>query len=510
MRDAARGELGPDDDRALLAIAGLKLGFHLLTARGHGIFRDELYYLACAAHPDWGYVDHPPLSIWLLWLETALFGDSLFAIRLVPALAGAASVFIAGRVARELGGGRAAQRLAALATFGVPFLLAISHFYSMNVLEWLLWSVLAWLAARALRRGDGSGWLAFGAVAGLALLNKLQIVAWAGGLVLGLAATRERHHLARPGLWLGGALAALLFAPHLLWQLHRGWPTLEFIANASTGKIYHASPFEFFSGQIVLLGPWNAPVWLLGLGALLFAPAFARFRALGLAWLVSFTVFAAQGAKVYYLAAAYPPLLAAGAAALEHFVPRRGALVAAGGVLALGAVAGALLAVPVLPPEQIVAWTRRIGISEPRTENREHGELPPTFADMHGWHELVDTVAGVWEALPEAERGRAAILASNYGEAGAVDRMGRARGLPPAISGHNNYWLWGPGSFDGSVAVVVGMPREELEEWFEEVEEVAVVRCRWCQPVQNGRPVYVVRRLRGSVEAFWSQLKRYA
>jgi len=501
---------GPSDDRALLGLAGVKLGFHLLTARGHGIFRDELYYLACAAHPDWGYVDHPPLSIWLLWLETSLLGDSLPAIRLMSALAGAASVFVAGRIARELGGGRAAQRLAALATLGVPFLLTVSHFYSMNVLEWLLWSVLALLAARALRRGDGSGWLAFGAVAGLALLNKLQVVAWAGGLVLGLAATRERRWLAAPGLWLGGALAALLFLPHLVWQVRSGWPTLEFIANASAGKIHHAGPLEFAAGQIVLLGPWNAPLWLFGLLALLFFPAFARFRALGLAWVATCAVFAAQGAKVYYLAPAYPALLAAGAAALERAAPRRAVLGAAGAVLALGAALGALLAVPVLPPEQIVAWTRRIGISEPRTEKREHGELPPTFADMHGWQELVDTVAGVWGALPEADRVRAAILTSNYGEAGAVDYFGPARGLPHAISGHNNYWLWGPGDFDGSVAVVVGLPREKLEEWFEQVEEVAAVRCRWCQPVQNGRPVYVVRRLRGSVEELWPRVRRYS
>jgi hypothetical protein len=509
MADAARGELGPNDDRALLAIAGVKLAFHLATARGHGIFRDELYYLACAAHPDWGYVDHPPLSIWLLWLQTALFGDSLHALRLIPALAGAASVFVAGRIARELGGGRAAQRLAALAPLGATFLLVISHFYSMNVLEWLLWSVLAWLAARALRRGDGSGWLAFGAVAGLALLNKLQVVAWAGGLVLGLAATRQRRLLAAPGLWLGGALAALLFLPHVVWQVRWGWPTLEFIANASTGKIYHASLLEFLSGQILLLGPFGAPLWVLGLAALLFAPAFARFRALGIAWLVSFAVFALQGAKVYYLAPAYAALFAAGATALERWVPRRGVLVAVGGVLALEAVAGGLLAVPVLPPEQIVEWTQRLGISEPKTENREHGELPPTFADMHGWRELVDLVAGVWQALPEADRQRAAILAGNYGEAGAIDHFGPSLGLPHAISGHNNYWLWGPGDFDGSVAVAVGMPREKLEEWFEEVEEVAVVRCRWCLPYQNGRPVYVVRRLRGSVDALWPLMKRY-
>jgi hypothetical protein len=156
-----------------------------------------------------------------------------------------------------------------------------------------------------------------------------------------------------------------------------------------------------------------------------------------------------------------------------------------------------------------VAWNRRLGIEEPRSEEREHGELPPTLADMHGWPELVDTVAGVYQALPEADRRRAAVLASNYGEAGAIDTLGRSRGLPRAISGHNNYWLWGPGGFDGSVVVAVGFSRAQLEPWFDRVEEAAVVRCRWCMPVQNGRPVHVCRGLRGSVAELWSRLRRY-
>lgn len=499
----------------LLGVGALALGhlaLHLAALPGYGYFRDELYYLACARRLAWGYVDHPPLSIALLRLQTALLGDSAAAVHVLPALVGAACVAVAGLLARELGGGRNAQRLTAAAVFAAPFLSAVSHFYSMNVFDWLLWSLLWWTAARLLGGGDARGWLLFGALAGLALLDKLQVVALAGGLVLGLLATRERVHLTRPWIWAGGAIAFLIFLPHLLWQVQNGWPTLEFIARAKAEKIHAAGPVEQLLGQALLVGPLAAPLWLLGLAALLGGAAFARFRALGWAFLAVVVLFTVQGAKVYYATPAYPVPLAAGAVALEGWLAARRirwGMAAATAVLVVAALAVAPMTVPLLSPEAVAAYAARLGIQEPQTENRERNELPTIFADSFGWTELVDRLAAIWDALPEADRKDAVVLTRNYGQAGAVEQLGPARGLPPAVSGHNNYWLWGPGPYRGGTLISVGFTREELEPWFDEVEAAGVTECRWCLPGERGQPIFVCRGLRGSVAELWPRLRRF-
>jgi hypothetical protein len=495
---------------ALLALA--KLLLHLATSSGYGFFRDEFYYLACTEHLALGYVDHPPLSIALLWLSRAILGDSLLAIRFLPALAGAATVFTTGIIARELGGRRAAQMLAALAAFIAPLYLALNHFFSMNAFDLLFWVLLAYLAVRMLARNEPRLWLAFGAIAGLGLENKVSVAFLAFGLVVGLLATPQRRLLASRWLWIGGALALLLFLPHLFWQVREGWPTLEFVANAQAEKILPLTPLEFGLQQIVLVHPLNLPLWLGGLAALLVTPRLARFRALGWAYLAVFALLAIQQTKAYYLVPIYPLLFAAGAVQLEAFCLRRRwawGIPAAAALLATGGAATLPMAVPVLPVETYVAFSASLPFGEPAAERHELGALPQFFADMHGWEELAETVARVQRGLPPGERAGVRVLTRNYGEAGAIDFLGRSRGLPPAISGHNSYFLWGPGDFSGEVLIVLGRSPEELAEWFESVELIDTVRCTWCIPHQDGVPVYVVRKLVVPVEEAWQRLKRF-
>jgi hypothetical protein len=494
----------------LLALA--KLTFHMTTSHGYGIFRDELYYIACSEHLAFGYVDHPPLSILLLWLSRATLGDSLLAIRFLPAAAGAGAVFLTGLMARELGGRRQAQLLAALTVFFAPVLLALSHVFSMNAFDVLFWAFLAYTVIRILARDEPRLWVVFGLVAGLGLQNKYSVAFFGLGLVVGLLLSAQRRQLASPWMWLGGALALVLFLPHLVWQVDLGWPSLEFIANARADKIVPVSPVEFLIGQIILVHPLQFPIWLAGLGFLLFGGRMERLRCLGWAYVATFALLTIQQAKVYYLAPVYPMLLAAGAVAIDEFFGRRrwrwGTPVAAGLVVVGG---GAVLpmAVPVLPVESFIAYSRAIGLQEPQMERHERGRLPQQYADMHGWEELVETVARVHHSLPPDDRERVAILARNYGEAGAVDFLGKAHGLPGAISGHNSYYLWGPSDFSGEVLIVLGRSREELSEWFEEVEQVDTVRCDYCMPHQNNVSVYLCRRLRVPVEEAWRMLKGF-
>jgi len=504
--------LPPTDRVGLIAVSVAKLVFQLATHRGYGIFRDELYYLACAAHPDWGYVDHPPLSIWLLWLQTALFGDSLLALRLLPAIAGAGAVLVAGLLARELGGGRFAQRLAAAGAFCSPYLLATSHFYSMNVFEWLFVSLLALVAARILGRGMARGWIVFGALAGMALLNKLLAGVFAIGLVGGMLLGPERRELARPGIYRGGALAALLFAPHIVWQVLNGWPTLEFMARASAEKIAPITPFELLTGNIILVGPLMLPLAVLGLVALLRVESLRPFRALGLGFLISFAVFAFVGAKVYYLTPHFTVLLAAGAVTFERWSDRprhRWKLGAAAVAVTLATGAVLPVAVPLLSEQRLIAWMAALGVEEPRTENHERGALPQIYADMHGWRALTDRVEAVVASLTADERTAVVIFTANYGEAGALQYFGRERDLPPVASSHNNYWLWGDAGWTGGPVITVGVRPERAAEWFEKIEDQGTLDCMWCMPYERDAHILIVRGPRLAPDEIWRRMRRF-
>ncbi|HKC51219.1 MAG TPA: glycosyltransferase family 39 protein, partial [Myxococcota bacterium] len=407
---------------------------------------------------------------------------------------------------------RAAQLLAALAAFFAPFLLAVSHFYSMNGLDVLFWTVLCWLAVRILVRGEPRLWLAFGAVAGLGLENKYSVAFLGVGLVVGLALIRARSHLRSPYLWGGGSLAVLLFAPHVLWEIANGAPSLEFMRNATQLKNYPVSPLEFVGGQLVLMHPLFAPLWLLGLGALLFARRFEPLRALGVMYLVLLAAMIQQKAKVYYLGPVYPVLFAAGAVVLADFCARRGwrpGPALAGAFLVAAGIIGLPLAIPVLPPETFLRYSAALGVGEPKMERQDLGRMPQIFAFMFGWRELAQEVARVYATLSPEERGKAVVLGRNYAEAGAIDYFGPALGLPRAISPHNSYWTWGTGAYDGSVLIVIGPVRGDVAARFDGFESRGKRSCAYCTPYEAELEIFVARGLHGSVSEAWAELKHY-
>jgi hypothetical protein len=501
-------------EKTLIALfAGAKLGLHLLTAPGYGYFRDEFYYLACADHLAAGYVDHPPLSVFVLWAVRALAGDSLPAVRLVPALLGAATVALVGLMARALGGGRWALALSMAATLVAPQYLALDHFYSMNAFDIAFWALAALLVVRLIDAPDTGRWLALGAVLGLGLLNKISVLWLGAGLLAGLVVSAQRGQLLTRGPWLAGLLAAALFAPYIAWEVQHGWPTREFIRNATEEKMVHVAALDFVRGQVDMMSPFTLPLWAGGL-AWLFAGARGRtYRLLGWMYVTVFLILMASGSsRAGYLAPAYTWLFAAGGVALETALgaPRlrwlRTAFLAA--MLVTGA-AIAPLALPLLPVETYIAYARALGESPSTEERKELAELGQFYADMHGWDAIVDSVAAAHRLLPPEEAGTARVFAPDYGVAGAVDLLGRRRGLPRAISGHNNYWLWGPDGWDGRVLIVVGGKEERLRSLFEQVERVGTVECGRCMPYENHRPVWIARRLRMPVAAMWPTIKHY-
>jgi hypothetical protein len=493
-------------DPALWGLVACKLGLHLVSVLGfaYGYAGDETYYLACADHLDWGYVDHPPLSIWLLGLVRAALGDSLPALRLVPALAGAATLLLVAQLARELGGGRTAARLAALAALTAPAMLTIGGFYSMNALDLLSWAAALLLVARLIR-GQQHLWPALGAVLALGLLNKLSVLWLVAALGLACLATPYRRWLRTPGPWLAAGLASLGLLPYLGWQLGQDWATLEFIRHGSSDKLLAVTPWGLLGSQVVIMGPLVAPLWGAGLVWLLRSPA---WRPLGLVWLAVFALLAAHGhVRAYYLVAAYPPLLAAGGVAVERLGARPSAGV--GALLALSGLLLAPLALPLMPPEPYLGYAAAIGLSAPVEQVEARGTpFPLHFAAQLSGPPIARGVARAHRALSEQDKAHVLVLAQTYTEASAVDFFGRALGLPRAASYRNAYWTWGPPAHPGEPALVLADRGDALLARYASCAPVADIDCAGCLS-HISRQVWLCRGIERPLAELWPELREF-
>lgn len=492
--------------------AALKLVIEASVITRYGWFRDELYYIACSKHLAWGYVDHPPFSIALLALSRALMGDSLAALRTFPALAGAATVLVTGLLARARGGGRFAQALACLCVVLAPVFLFVDHYFSMNAFDQLFWVLGALLLVRALRdeRARPAPWLTLGAVLGLGLLNKSSMLWFGGALVVGLAITPHRRALRTPWPWAAGVLALVIFTPHVLWQIQNGWPTLEFMRNATLYKMVRTSFLAFWAQQVLVMGPATFPVWAVGLGWLVASRA---WRILGVVFLAVAALLIASGtSRPNYLTVAYPMLLAAGGVAFERLAAAR----ARGWIRPLVAAEVVLLGLPVvptglpvLPPDRCAAYLSALGMRPRAQERTREGAMPQHYADMFGWEDMVQRVARVYHALPPEDRAKCAIMGENYGEAGAIDFFGPRYGLPAAISGHNNYWLWGPRGATGEVMILVGGSRDDPHADFQSVVLADTTSCEYCMPFEDGAPIWLCRGLNMPLSRRWVDVRGY-
>ncbi len=493
-----------------LAFAGLKLLLHALAITNYGYFRDELYYIACSKHLAWGYVDQPPFSIAVLAGVRTVLGDSLVALRVLPALSGAATVLLTGLIARDLGGGRFAQGLACLCAVLAPVWLAVDHFYSMNAFDTFFWSLSAWLLLQALDDGGLSRWATLGLVMGLGLLNKTSMLWFGGGLALGLIATEHRRTLRTPGPWVAAAIAALGFVPYVVWQAHNDWPTLEFMRNAAGEKMVRTSFVSFWLQQLQVMSPITAPVWITGLAALL---AGRRTRVLGIVFVAVAALLIVSGSsRPNYLAVAYAPLFAAGGVSVERFASARGRAWLRPAALAALVILGAPvvpMGLPLLPVDQMAAYLDATGFRPRAQEHTAESDLPQVVADMFGWEDMVRRVARVYHALPADRRAKAAIFTMNYGEAGAIDFFGPRYGLPDAISPHNNYWLWGPRGATGEVLIIVGGRRDDPHADFRSVDLADTTSCQHCMPYENGAPIFVCLGLNQPLSRRWLEIRQY-
>jgi dolichyl-phosphate-mannose-protein mannosyltransferase len=496
--------------RAVCALAITAIALHMAFSDRYGYFRDELYYAACGQRLAWGYFDHAPLAPFLARLSRALLGDSLSALRLLPALAASAKIFLAGWLARELGGGRYAQFLAAFCVLLAPIYLAFDNFFSMNAFEPVFWMACAAIVLRILNGGNPKLWLLFGLCAGLGILNKHSMLFFGSGIALGLLATPARKHFRQPWIWLGAGITFLCFLPNLLWEIQNDWPTLALFHAVMGTKYVIVSPWEYIWQQTLLAHPLTAPIWIAGLWFLLRDPLGKKYAVLAWAYFTVLLEMLILHGKIYYLAPAYVMLLAAGSVWIElRLVPRVGAWLrpAIAVPLLIGGVIAAPLSMPILPVEATIRYTRFWDVQAIHVESVPQGDLPQLFGDMFGWPEQVHAVAAVYQALPQAERAQAVVLAYNYGEASAIDHFGAKLGLPRAISGHNQFGLWGPGTMTGEVAVAIGFTEGQLRQFYDEVTPEASVSPKYAMPEESRLTVFVCRRPKKSLQESWAAWK---
>lgn len=497
----------------VLGIALVRFVLYLLYAPQYGYFRDELYYLACAEHPAWGYVDQPPMIAWIAWLLRHSIGTSLYALRLVPALAGVVTIFLAGCLSREFGGGRWAQALAALAALFATVYLGLSHLFTMNALDPPLWMALVIVVIKVVKTGNNKLWVWFGIITGIALLNKYAVAFFVIGLIAGVILTPLRKALLSKWLWIGAAIGIILVLPNFLWQANRGFPFLELMRNIrENGRDTWGGPIWFVGQQIQMLNP---PVVVLLISALAFwfTRMGKQYRALGWAFVVTFLIMLALHGKNYYLAPVYPMVFAAGSVWFERifsgtwlawFRPAYAIVLVSTGALL------APLFLPVLPVPTFQRYTEKLGLAPPKMENQPQGALPQLYADMFGWQSMVRKVAAYYNSLPPEERARTAIYSTSYGAAGAIDFFGPKYGLPKSISGHQSYWYWGPRQYDGSSIIWLGYyDPDYMKRSCQSLNVVTVLDNPLARPDERGT-VFHCHGYKWNFQTQWDKMKQFS
>ncbi len=485
-------------DRRVVAVGAVVFALLMAVSARYGFQRDELYFLDCARHLQASYVDQPILAPLLARVSLSWFGLSLPGLRVWPALAAWATVVVGGLTARELGGGRRAQFLAATATATMPALWGSAHVANTTPYLVLSWATLALVVARIGRTGERRWWVVAGAVLGVGVADNHLAAFFALALVIGVLLSGG-HRLLLDRWFVAGAAVAVAFAvPDVWWQARHQWAELAMDRqlNRENGGLLEIPVFVI--GQLFLVALPLAWVWVAGLRRL-WRSGQPLWRALAWAYGLLFAFFAVTtGAKIYYLTGAYVYLLAAGAVAVDGWLTRRRSAILASAT-ALSTVLFTVLVLPLLPPSGIGA---------------QH-HMDQTLAETVGWPQLVDTVRTVWATLPDHDH--VVIFTADYSEAAAINLLGAGRGLPTAVSGHNTYWWWGSGDPDPTSVVAVAPDPDAapgyatyLSRFFTGVREAATLTNPYgVHNIESGGHVYVCTGLRRPWPQLWPQLRHY-
>ncbi len=476
----------------------------------YGFHRDEFLYLAMGEHLRFWRMDFPPFIALIADFTRWIFGDSLAAIRFFPAVAAAILIWLSADVARRFGGEKFAQVLAALSVFFALIYLRPGALFQPVIFDQLWWTLGCWILIRWKQSENPRWWIALGIIMGLGLFTKFSIFLFGVGVLVGLLATQERRLLLTRWPWIALALTLLIGSPSIVGQIRLGFPAVGVMHTLQAEQFNHVSWFDFLLGQVLILGLMSFAVALVGIVALFTSKRFAAFRILGWTFLGAFAVLFLLHGKAYYLGPIYPAMIGAGAAVLEQVGAGRWRtafrtaiviLLVAGGLVTLP------LGLPMLPPRQMAGYDQRLGVTAAvETNSGDVLRLPQDYADMLGWEDRVEVLARVYQSLTPEQRAQAVILASNYGEAGAIDFFGPRYGLPHSICFQGTYWFFGPGEKPGAVAIAIGFDKSDLLKNWRRVAPAAHIVNKWTVPEEQDLTIYLCEDEIKTVQELWPSL----
>lgn len=498
----------------ILILSVIPVIIHLYTNlfAGYGIFRDELYYIACSERLDFGYVDHPPFSIGLLYLNNLILGNSVFAIRLLPSLFSGLTVFLVCNMVIKLGGRFYSIILAAFAVILAPIYFGFGTVYSMNFLDVFLWTLSFYLLLFIIKSSRQYYWILLGIVMGIGLMNKIGFLWFITGLTAGLLLTEKRKEFLTLKPYVAYLISLTIFLPYLIWNYQNNFAHIEFIRNAVSEKYSSIGIFDFISGQFLILNPVASLIWIPGIYFFLSNKEETGYRIPAIIYLTAALILLINGhSKAEYLSASYTILFAGGAVFIEKrtLVRLRWIRPAILSLLIITGILLAPLALPVLPVNTFIAYSNAIGITHQNSEGKNLSELPQFYADMHGWEKMAENVSKVYQTLPREDRLNTIIYGRNYGEAASMEYFKNKYPIPRAISSHNSYWLWGYGFNENPIVIIIGGNRDDHLRVFEQVEEALIHEAEYSMPYENNIPIYIARNIKVPLNEIWNEMKHY-
>ncbi len=495
----------------ILLGAIVKFALHLYYAPGYGYFFDELYTIALSRHLALGYVDLPPLVPALVALSRLVLGESFFAMHIVPALAGALTLVFVCLIIREFGGKTFAVALGALGFIVVPIWLNIDSIFCYDSIDQMILAGFLFTLVRFLRSGNRKLWLLLGLIAGIACLTKMTILFLGPGFLVALLISKYRKDLLTPWPWLGAVLCLIVVTPYLLWQYTNHWPTLEYWTTYDTERMYHASVWQYLTNLTIYMSPFVMPFYLAGLYRIFRPLKGVNYAFLGILFLFTLGLMYAARMPARLLAELFIPLLAGGAVLVEELLAglrweKAGKTIALAYLLVIG-IPGLPLNLPILPVEQMEAYADHFKMFyQPLREFNFASFYPPLLSGRLGWDELTRDVAGVYDGLPPEDRKIAGIYSDQYAPAAAIDLLGPQYGLPHAVSGHLNYYLWGPG-YSWDVMIIITGKSNNMSVFFNECEQKAVSQLE-ADPFDHVY-IFVCRKPKVTADVIWSSMQSF-
>jgi hypothetical protein len=485
----------------------------MFTAEGYGFFGDELYTIALSKHLAFGYLDLPPLVPLLVAVSRTLLGESLLAYHIFPALAGSATLVFVCLITREFGGRLFAVTVAALGFIITPIWLITNSFFTYDGINQLALAVLLYFLVRYIRTANKKLWIGIGLAAGIAFMTKATILISAPGILIALLATKHRKDFLTPWPWIAVGLFALASLPWVMWEAANHWVTLEYW-SAHTRSFYKYSMPQYFVNMSLMMNPILMPLLGVGLYRIFRRFGDTYYSFFGIVFLVTMVIVCLLHTRIFELAHLFVPLLAAGAVFVEEKLARM-KLRRAFGILGVSfLLAGGILvapaSLPILPLDLLPAYSGTFGfLFKPvKDYTIPKPPYPWHFSMRIGWEELVSKVAEVYDGLPPEDREKAVIWASLFNEAGAIDLYGPRHGLPHAVSGHLQYYLWGPGQKSWDIVIAVTPDLIRISRCYWEIEKKAYVGNRF-RPYGDYICVCRVRQNRMSREVIWPILKEW-